>query len=61
MPEFRLKRNKKDKGERRRHTLHNDSEMSKQLQEVAKHFEDQTEIILGPNEIVSTTPFTITQ
>ena len=55
MPEFRLRRAKKEKGgggQKRRHTLHTDSEMSHQLQEAAKIFNEQTEIILGPNEIV---------
>ncbi|XP_011409823.1 PREDICTED: histone-lysine N-methyltransferase, H3 lysine-79 specific-like [Amphimedon queenslandica] len=53
MPEFRLRRAKKEKGggQRRRHTLHTDSEMSQQLEEAAKIFNEQTKIILGPNEI----------
>lgn len=54
MPEFRLRR-KKDKGEPppRRHTLHNDSDTASQLREVAKMYDEQTQIILGPNEVVS--------
>ena len=54
MPEFRLRR-KKDKNKEqqpRRHTVHNDSEMAVQLQEMAMLFQ-QSEIIFGPNEVVS--------
>lgn len=53
MPEFRLRRKKdKNKEQPRRHTVHNDSEMSAQLQEMAMLFQ-QNEIIFGPNEVVS--------
>jgi hypothetical protein len=50
MPEFRLRRKKKEKGQRR-HTVQNDVELSQKLTEASLHFQEHSEIIMGPNEI----------
>ena len=50
MPEFRIRRKKRDK---RRHTLHDSTEAARQIQQASQLYQEHNEIIFGPNEVVS--------